>query len=323
MTQNSLFHAGNTVGDAVNAPYSAGNWNDFFWWFFTGKTQFADDADVHMQDGVIPNYLNGLATSLPGGATGGLVRVAQGAAIVGGALYINDSTVDIPVAAPVSGTNFYIIALKKDITAQTVRAVALGPTSSLWPSLAGFSWDASSETEYLGLQTVTVTSVAGGTISLVNDIRRYVNSGDYRSVIMSKRQGEDSIYVCNPGTTNIDVEDNGWIVFGTADITITNGVNFLSFSQLVQHVNTNNGYVFLASVVGTDKANANYVVTTFLSQSTVTNVKYPIVVVKDAVGSATGSLTIYFIVIGVSDENFGTIQAYNSDAFVPAEYEVE
>lgn len=121
MAQGSIPWGGTTVGDA--GPYSADQWAEVW------SAVFTSDAT---EEGVIP--VNGLelACSYPGG---NIVRVGAGRAIVAGRFYANTADVDLAIAFPGSGSNFYTVVLRADITAQTVRLDILGPDVSSPPAV--------------------------------------------------------------------------------------------------------------------------------------------------------------------------------------------
>lgn len=310
MTQDSLFHAGNTVGDAVQAPYSAGEWNDFFWWLVMGKTNHMESPTVVLQAGVIPNYLNSLACTVGAGTS---VDVASGAAIVGGVLYINDAPVNIPLSAPVSGTNYYVVGLFKDIIGQTVRVGVVGPSTSGYPAVPGFTWDSSNETNVLALWMVTVTSAP--VVAVAADVRRFMSIGDYRTLIVTDRQGGSSTLLETGGTSNYDVAEKSAMVFGEVAHTI-GSTPLKTFQQLAGFVCSNNGYVCIMTAKGTTPT---FSMTTIAPNSAGVsgNYRFPMFYPRDVYAPTfTGTINYYFLIFSLSDEGYGNIVPVETGSFV-------
>lgn len=148
MAEDSFFWAGTTTGDA--GPYSDDEFSDFI------RDLLQEDRTTQ---GVLTGVLNELEVTNPAATT---IRVASGKALVDGKLYSNTANVDFSISAPVSGSNYYRIALSKDFSAQTVRATRLGPSTSAPPALTqtdGTKWE-------ISLATVQITS--GGIVTITD-----------------------------------------------------------------------------------------------------------------------------------------------------------
>lgn len=127
MTESSYLWEGHTVGDAVtNAPYMA-------YWDYYVKTLLQLNPAA---DGVIANSDNNLQCVV----SGTNITVDTGAAMVYGSYYTNDALLTLSTA----GDGYYYVILRKDWTAQTIRAVILGPNAGTYPTLtqvAGTTWE--------------------------------------------------------------------------------------------------------------------------------------------------------------------------------------
>lgn len=192
MTEKSLFWGGTTVGD--HGPYSDDQFSDFIRDIFQ-----TDPATTGVVYGA-GNNLN-VTSSLTG------IFVDTGTALVDGKLYVNDAALAIALANPGSGINHYTIVLKKDFSAQTVRAVALGPDLSAFPSVVqtdGTVWDlaiASVEVNPAGAKTIVITAGYVGMNSLVDSI---ANIAEAAAAPIKHRKGDTGNWGENYGLTNFD-----------------------------------------------------------------------------------------------------------------------
>lgn len=156
MTQTSYYWGGTTVGDATLAPYSDDVFSDLW------RVLFTTDRTVEC---VLRKYWNELQVTNPAAAT---VRVREGAALVDGKLFWNTANVDLAVAVPGAGTNYYRVVLRKSWVAQTVRIDLLGPNPASPPAVTqidGTTWEVS-------LATVAVAS--SGLIT-ITDTREFIH----------------------------------------------------------------------------------------------------------------------------------------------------
>lgn len=213
MTQTSYPWGGTTVGDGALAPYTDDEWSDIW-----RKVRTTDRTT----QGVLPDYASELAVSNPAGTT---IRVASGAAIVDGKFYENDTNADFSVTAPVSGTNYYRVVLRKSWSAQTVRLALIGPNTVGAPALTqtdGTTWE-------IALATVSITSTNTVTVT---DTRTYVvhNSKKPLSLLsqpvvpITARVGGSASDWNEPGTTVYTVTPGTVKHFiGTGSIVIPSG----------------------------------------------------------------------------------------------------
>jgi len=152
MTESSVFWTGTVTGDA--GPYTDDKFSDTF------RVLFQSDRTTQ---GPLYGLQGQLQVTNPSGLT---IRVATGYGIVDGKIYENTASIDFTVAIPVSGNNYYRVVLRKDFTAQTVRAAILGPNNSAPPAVTqtdGTTWE-------ISLATVQVTS---GNVVTVTDTRDF------------------------------------------------------------------------------------------------------------------------------------------------------
>lgn len=164
MTERSMVWT-NSTGDG--GPYNQDRLDDFL---------AALAGYPSANEGVIRGYLNELEVSNPSGTT---LRVATGAALVDGKLYENDANVDLTATTPSVGTTGMRVVLRKDWSAQTVRAVIISSadgTSSL-PALTqtdGTTWE-------IPLASFEVTT--GGVVQNLTDEREMLTlAGDWETI---------------------------------------------------------------------------------------------------------------------------------------------
>lgn len=161
MAQTSYFWKANVTpsGDEAN-PYTDDEFTDFF-----SILNLHDRTDQGVLFTEHPDYSNLLAVSSTGGAN---VRVASGAAFVDGKMYYNTSNVDNNVSG---ATVYWVVGLRKDWAAQTVRVFARGNYASRALALAslvqtdGTTWE---------IPLATVLTTAGGNVDVITDERTFV-----------------------------------------------------------------------------------------------------------------------------------------------------
>lgn len=150
MTQKSYFWGGTSVGDATLAPYDDDEFSDFI----MAAIQYRREVQ-----GVIFGKDNNLEVTNPSGLT---IQVDTGRAFVDGKLYVNDVAEDLTLsAAPVSGTDYYHVVLRKAFSAQTVRLALVGPVNGgpATPAVQndGVTWE---------ILLAEVRQTSGGTITI-------------------------------------------------------------------------------------------------------------------------------------------------------------
>lgn len=163
MTEYSAPWGGTTTGDAaVSAPYQDDFWSDMWSLLFTYR---------RTRQGVIrtsrTGYTSELAITNPSGNT---IRVANGAAVVGGKVYQNTANVDNTITTPAApDTNYYTFVLRKSFANQTVRVAVVGPSTVTYPALTqtdGTTWE-------IPLAYVNIVHTTG--VITIVDAREYVN----------------------------------------------------------------------------------------------------------------------------------------------------
>lgn len=155
MTQSSYFWYGNTIGDAVNAPYTVNIIHEIIRKIFNSRPA---------TEGVIKGYGNELEVTNPSGLN---ISINTGAALVYDRLYENDAAISSAVVAPGAGSNYYTYVLRLDMTAQTIRLVRVGPDVGTYPSP---TQDATPGTWEIELAQVRVTS---SSVVTLTDRRAY------------------------------------------------------------------------------------------------------------------------------------------------------
>lgn len=124
MTEISFPWDGTSVGDATLAEYSSKE-------FIQDWLQLTLVYDRTLE-GVIDTNYAGLTGGLQVAAGAGVVTVQTGAAIVDGRLYKNDAVLTL---TPTSGSRVDRVVLRRDVAAQTVRAVIKEGTAGTPPTL--------------------------------------------------------------------------------------------------------------------------------------------------------------------------------------------
>lgn len=128
MTQASYPWDGISVGDAVNAPYSAREWGHL-WALLQGA------GSLFPNYGILQGTGDGSYDPVQVIASGGSnVDVKPGAALVNGQIYETDAAVTLTVNANASGNpRIDTVILRADYTAQTIRPVLKQGTAAASP----------------------------------------------------------------------------------------------------------------------------------------------------------------------------------------------
>lgn len=171
MTQTSSPWDGISIGDAVDAPYSAAEWCAK-WAKLSGafKTRFPNY-------GVLAGTGDGTYDPLQPIASGGSnVDVKIGVALVNGTLYETDAAVTVTVAANAAGNpRIDTVVLRVDYTAQTCRVVLKQGTAAASPARPSLTQNTS-----LWEMPIADIAVANGFSSIVqrdvSDRRRFMHS---------------------------------------------------------------------------------------------------------------------------------------------------
>lgn len=216
MTQKSFLWPGSSGGDAALAPMSAEDFADFF--FYALEHYPIDDGTVLASSptAILGDTIGGTMVPIRASVIGGVgnnlevdnysglnVRIETGAAIVDGRLYYNDAQVlSTLLTAPGSGTNYYAFGLEANFTAQTVRAVVQGPSTTV----AGLSKIFDSERKSASyFATLAIVGVTSGSVVTVYDCRRFVSTTTYQTIAPIARQGGNADYgYYAPGTNTYD-----------------------------------------------------------------------------------------------------------------------
>jgi len=193
MTQLSYFWDGSTIGDAALAPYNIEDIHALL------DILFMSD---NTREGVIGGYLNMLAVTNTGGLN---MQVDTGAALIKGYFYTNDAAKASAVVMPGAGYNYYTYVLRLDVAAQTIRAVALGPSASGYPTVTqtAATWE-------IELARVRVDNI--GTVS-VTDRRILQRCNGYQTIKLRARQGGSSETAYLGGSNNYE-PSKGWLLMG-------------------------------------------------------------------------------------------------------------
>lgn len=211
MTEKSFFFGG-TSGDGALNPMSAEDFSDFMYyameWMYAyngpstlGRAEYGVEIEgttVPLRGTVIPNNYSDL---LPENDAGAHVQLKAGCAIVDGRLYSCDTTpaVEVTVATPGAGSNYYALGLEANYTAQTVRAISQGPVNSVNLLTKIFNSERKSASYFAVMAIVKVTS--GGVIT-VYDCRRFTRMNGYQCLKVIGRQGANNNDWTFGGTNN-------------------------------------------------------------------------------------------------------------------------
>jgi len=150
MTEYSFVWGGIATGDATSAPYTDDQWATLW--------SVLHQYDRTTQGPLITNfagYTGGLELTNPSGTT---MRVASGAGIVDGRLYLSSANIDTDVNN--GGTGYYNVVLQKLEAAQTVRVAFLGPEVGV-PTVTqdANTWEISLGTFHFNDSTNTVSAL--------------------------------------------------------------------------------------------------------------------------------------------------------------------
>lgn len=144
MTEISFPWDGQSLGDATLAPYSAQEWATYWKNIFAIGGDRADYGVIRSTGG--SNTLESLQVA-PNSPAAANVLVNPGSAMVNGTGYINDTTVQVTIAANASGNpRIDTIVLRKTVATQIVRVAILQGTPAATPAVValtqtGATWE--------------------------------------------------------------------------------------------------------------------------------------------------------------------------------------
>lgn len=180
MAEKSFFWDHDSGGHADYSPYDAQGFQRVF--------------------GLLTVYRPDVQGILPWGDTfrvsvvGNSVRVGTGRAIVSNAFYESDATKDYTVTKPASGGYYYLVVLRKDMGARTVRQKLLGPSPLSYPPVTRTDvvWD---------VPIVHIYSYADGRVfaNIFSNVIVYPDGSMFFSIIA--RQGGSATDWSAQGTT--------------------------------------------------------------------------------------------------------------------------
>lgn len=156
MTEYSLPWGGTSTGDA--GPFGADEWSEAW------RIMFSNDPTVQ---GIVQWHAGKLAVT---GDTSPMA-VASGAALVHGTLYVNNASVNVAIASPVSSSRTDYVVLRKDHVNQTIRITLLAGTEGGAPPTL-----TQNATTYWDLKIAEATIAPGGSITIVEDLQ-YLHLG--------------------------------------------------------------------------------------------------------------------------------------------------
>lgn len=244
MTENSYFWGGTELGDASLAPIDASEFSEILRRMFcidtlngytTGTSDDGWVSGENIQTGaVISGYLNELEVTNPAGTT---IEVASGAAIVGGRLYLNTAVVTLAVAIPVlPAPQGYVVYLKHDATAQTVRIGITGPVPG----------DPSPDppVNTIDVNYTVLAKVAcypGGAGIHLLDERRFLRANCNQAPILFARQGGSASLLNVGGANNYELDETAEVIVGSCKHTgspYTYGVIHVILTTLLRPIGT-------------------------------------------------------------------------------------
>jgi hypothetical protein len=174
--EHSYIWGGKTVGDAHQAPYAS----KYFMFYLMSMARYCFGRKYGVLYNNHANYSGNLAATNPAGTT---VRIASGAALNVGFLYLNDANVDFNC----SNVGHYHIVLRAVISQQTVRLTMLGPSPGQYPPPVHTG-------DINDISIALVGSSIGGVIA-VRDRRRF-----FRNLSLPVHSGEQ-YYWYIPGSS--------------------------------------------------------------------------------------------------------------------------
>ncbi len=192
MTEISYFWDGTDTGDAPDEYYDNAEFQKIF-----GLLAVFDPT----QYGIIRTW--GDEFEITGLSQPSLTfTIKTGRAIVGNALYESNANISYTLTAPASGYYYFTLVLRKDIGAQTVRQVMLGPSVSYYPSPVQTSsvWDFPLA-EFIVYQPFGTYWTIGGGLGG----HRYIHPDGSKLFPIIKRLGGDASNWSTPGTTQYDI----------------------------------------------------------------------------------------------------------------------
>lgn len=201
MTEESTFWGGTAIGD--HGTYTDDQFSDFM------RILFQRDRT---SEGVVPAQLSELAVTNPSGVT---IRTSSGYALVDGKLYHNSANIDNDISAPVSGSYYYRIVLRKDFAAQTVRLTVLGPDISAYPALTqndGSVWE-------IPLAKIQITSAS--VITVTNE-RVYVHPSIEitSAMLLSLKAAYAEVSIGSDNNKYVTPYSLGKSIFGTKPVEV-------------------------------------------------------------------------------------------------------
>lgn len=229
MTQFSLPWGCTDTGDGGPDSYSL----DVVYWtnMLLGNAVPASDGLIYWKSSLVPpfsgfvNAVNGLLE--PTNPSGSVVRIASGAGMVQGWLYLNDDDVDFDIASDLGNASATdLIVLERVAASQTVRLARVkggaGSTATVTQSTA--TWQ---------VAIAEVVLDGGGDFSSINDIRTLAHSPTDAMVKIAEENDHD-------GTADTVTFDNippffrdlRVVVFGRSDV----NANFETFSMRFNNV---------------------------------------------------------------------------------------
>ena len=185
MTETSYHWDGTAIGDATLAPYHYQAWNK--WW---SSILVMDKTLQGVFPSLNPDFNGNLECTDVGGNN---LQIDTGIAMVDGTLYFNDAAITINLPPPGAGTDYWIIILRKDYGAYTVRATKVGPVAGgPFPSL---TQDAAGVTQWeILLAEVWMSST--GTMTIF-DQRQWISRPEMRFLwipVMDASEGANKLY---------------------------------------------------------------------------------------------------------------------------------
>lgn len=175
MTEYSIPQQGIAVGDAARAPYDADEWSLDYSASLTG---FGSRANYGVLRGLfVPSAVR--LFSLDVIAVGGaVVEMQPGSGLVRGTVYVNDAPLSLTVQANVSGNpRIDTVIIRKDYTAQTIRALILQGTPAVSPVPATLTQSAAQWE--IPLADIAVANGFGSIVRAdISPRHEFVNVGD-------------------------------------------------------------------------------------------------------------------------------------------------